>query len=232
MWERLLGRADVVLDALPLRAWPDGRTEERPARLKVSWPRGPMAGGGARTGEPADGEPAVEIALHEVAGGTVVDLRHEGWPESPDPAAQDAIAGHFAGWLQGLAALGLLTETDKDPRASTPALAARPRYFASAEVPGSADAVYRALTDPAVLARWSQGALEGAVAADGVESRLLRWGLPPASEGGLAGARELVMVLRPTPRGTHVALAEYGVAGSSASTRWPRMLERLAQFLG
>ena len=236
MWDRLLGRADIVLDALPLRAWPYTREEERPARLEVSWPRAAMAADprdpAARPGETeasAGAEDAtVAIELEAVSGGTVVDLRHEGWPESPDPAAQNAIAGHFAGWLQALAALGLLTETGTDPRASTAALASRSRYFASAEIPASADAVYRALTDPTVLARWSEGALEAGGITDSVESRYLRWRLPAAGEGE---ARELVIILRPTPRGTHAALAEYGVSGQAASLRGPQMLERLALFL-
>lgn len=215
VWRQLLGRPDVVLDALPVAAWPDGRDERAPSRLRVPWP---ATSGAAGT--------AVEIGLDAIAGGTRIDLSHEGWTEGP--AAQDVLAGHFAGWLQALAALGLLVESGKDARASTPSLAGRERYFASAEVPAGVDAVYRALTDPVVLHRWSGGALEGATPADAVESRYARWTLPGAPDGA---GHELVMILRPTPRGTHCALAEYGVKDRSASARWPRMLERLAQFL-
>lgn len=214
VWERLLGRSDIVLDALPVAAWPDRREERPPSRLLVHWPHGP---GGRPT--------SVEIQLEPVSGGTRVDLRHDGWEAGP--AADDAIAGHFAGWLQALAALGLLVETGKDPRASSPALTARERYFASAEVPAGAAAVYRALTDADVLARWSQGALEGAEVKEVVDGHFVRWSLPAPQ--GAPG--ELVMILRRTPRGTHCALAEYGVSGRTASSRWPAMLERLATFL-
>ncbi len=215
VWRQLLGRPDVVLDALPVAAWPDQREEQSPARLRVHWPFG---SGAAQT--------SVEITLAQVSGGTRVDLRHEGWQEGP--ASQDALAGHFAGWLQALAALGLLVESGKDARASAASLAGRERYFASAEVPAGADAVFRALTEPLVLSRWSEGALEGIELVDAVESRYARWRLPAAGRGA---PRELVMILRHTPRGTHCALAEYGVGDRSASARWPKMLERLAQFL-
>jgi hypothetical protein len=154
------------------------------------------------------------------------DLRHGGWEGGP--SAQDALAGHFAGWLQALAALGLLVESRKDPRASSASLAGRERYFASAEVPAGVDAVFRALTDPEVLARWSEGALEGTELIDSLEGRYARWKTPgPAA--GTPG--ELVMILRNTPRGTHCAVAEYGVVDRSSSARWPRMLEHLARFL-
>lgn len=66
-------------------------------------------------------------------------------------------------------------------------------------------------------------ALEGVELAESLEGRLLRFTLP--------GPRELVIVLRRTPRGTHCALAEYGVTDKSASGRWPRLLERLTRFL-
>jgi uncharacterized protein YndB with AHSA1/START domain len=214
VWDGLLARADLVLDALPVRAWPDPREEVRPSRLAVSWPSGAGVAG-----------TEVEVTLDAVGSGTVVDVRHRGWPDGPE--AQDAVAGHFAGWLQALAALGLLVEAGRDPRASSAALAARQRYFASAEVAASADAAYRALTDARVLARWSQGALDDAGLVDTLESRFARWALPPAGDG----ARELVVIFRPTPRGTHCALAEYGATGREASSRWPKMLERLAAFL-
>ncbi len=215
VWRQLLGRPDVVLDALPLAAWPDQREERGPSRLAVPWP----AGSGASATH-------VEITLAEASGGTRVDLRHEGWPEGP--ASQDAVAGHFAGWLQALAALGLLVESGKDARASAASLARSERYFASAEIPAGPSAVYRALTDPEVLPRWSGGALEGAEAVESIEGAYARWQLA-AADGG--GPRELVMILRPTPRGTHCALAEYGAKDRTSSARWPKMLERLAQFL-
>lgn len=213
VWRVLLGRPDVVLDALPVRAWPDGREEAGPSRLRTPWPR---AGGGGTS---------VEITLQSVGGGTRVEVRHEGWEEGP--GVPDEVAGHFAGWLQGLAALGLLVETGTDPRASTAALAGRERYFASAEIPSGADTVFRAITDADVLRRWSEDAFDATELMESVEDRFVRWKIP--SPVGPSG--ELVMILRPTPRGTHCAVAEYGVVGRAASSRWPRMLERLAQFL-
>ena len=214
VWEQLMGRPDVVLDALPVQAWPDQREESAPTRLLVRWPF--SSGGTAST--------SVAISLVEVSGGTRVDLKHEGWHE--EPGWQDAIAGHFAGWLQALAALGLLVECGKDPRAASAVLAGKERYFASAEVPASTDAVFRSLADAAVRARWSDGALEGADLTESIEGRFLRFSLP-----GEAGPGELAIILRRTPRGTHCALAEYGVTDQSASARWPRLLERLARFL-
>lgn len=215
VWDALLGRPDVVLDALPVAAWPDDRQEQPPSRLWAPWS---FPGAAAQT--------TVEITLVALAERTRVDLRHEGWEDGP--AAQDAIAGHFAGWLQALAALGLLVETGRDARATSGEVGARERYFASAEIAAASDAVYRALTDPAVCARWSNGALDGATLAEGVEGQCARWNLPAS---GAAAPRELVVVLRRTPRGTHCALAEYGVSDRSASGRWPRMFERLSQFL-
>jgi uncharacterized protein YndB with AHSA1/START domain len=215
VWRQLLGRPDVVLDALPVVAWPVQREERSPSRLVVSWPFG---SGAALT--------TVEIALAPVSGGTRVDLRHEGWESGP--SEQDALAGHFAGWLQALAALGLMVESGQDPRASSASLAGRERYFASAEIPAGVDAVFRALTDPEVLARWSEGALEGTELVDSLEGRYARWTVA-APAGGSPG--EVVMILRRTPRGTHCAVAEYGVADRSASARWPKTLERLAQYL-
>jgi uncharacterized protein YndB with AHSA1/START domain len=214
VWQRLLGRPDVVLDALPVRAWPTQREEHAPSRLAVRWPFG---GGGKAT-------TTVQIALVPVSGGTRLDLRHDGWQE--EPGWQDAVAGHFAGWLQALAALGLLVETSRDPRPVNAALAGRERYFASADIPAGGDAVYRALVDPEVLMRWNDGALAEAELIESLEGRFARWRLP-----GAQPARELVVILRHTPRGTHCALAEYGVVDRSASARWPKMLERLAGFL-
>ncbi len=212
VWDQLMARPDVVLDALPLREWPGEREEERPARVRMTWPVA-----GAPT--------ALEITIGGAPGhATCVDLRHSGW----EGAGEDAVAGHFAGWLQALAALGLLVESGRDARASSPGLTARERYFASGEIPAGADTVFRALTDQAVLARWSQGGLDGATLVDAVENRYARWTTAPS---GGEGAGEVVMVLRPTPRGTHCAIAEYGVVGRTASSRWPKLLERLAQFL-
>jgi hypothetical protein len=214
VWQQLLARPEVVLDALPLRWWPEQREERAPTRLLVPWP---IACDGTTI-------TTVEMVLVAIAGGTRVDLRHDGWREGP--GWQDAMAGHFAGWLQALAALGLLVETGKDARASSAALAGRERYYASAEIPASTDAAYRSLVDPDVLPRWSDGALDGAELIESLEGRLGRWRLPAEP-----APRELVAILRQTPRGAHCALAEYGVADRSASARWPKMLERLAQFL-
>jgi hypothetical protein len=217
VWDQLLGRADVVLDAMPVRAWPGPREEHRPSRLRTPWPGSGVAG--------AATELEIDLAALPGDAGTRVEVRHAGWEDGP--AAEDAVAGHFAGWLQALAALGLLVETGKDPRASSPTLAGRERYFASGEMPADADAVFRALTDAGVRSRWSQGALDGAELVDSVESRYARWNVAaPGAEPG-----EVVIILRPTPRRTHCAVAEYGVAGRTASARWPRMLERLAVFL-
>jgi len=214
VWEQLMGRPDIVLDALPVQAWPDQREENPPSRLMVRWPF--SSGGTATT--------SVAISLAEVSGGTRIDLKHEGWHE--EPGWQDAIAGHFAGWLQAVAALGLLVESGKDPRASSPVLGGKERYFASAEMPAGTDAVFRSLADPEVRARWSDGALDGAELAESLEGRFLRFTLPRET-----GPGELVVILRRTPRGTHCALAEYGVTDRSASGRWPKFLERLNRFL-
>lgn len=218
VWGALLGRPDVVLDALPFHAWPDQREESEPRRLLVRWPF--SSGAAAST--------SVAITLTEASGGTRVDLKHQGWQE--EPGAQDAIAGHFAGWLQALAALGLLVECGKDPRAASAVLAGKERYFASAEIAAGADAVFRSLADAEVRARWSDGTLEGADLTDSIEGRFLHFALP-GQAGGRGVPGELVIILRRTPRGTHCALAEYGVADKSASARWPRLLEHLTRFL-
>lgn len=214
VWEQLLARPDIVLDALPVQTWPDQREEKAPSRLLVRWPF--STGGMATT--------SVTIALDEVSGGTRVDLKHEGWHE--EPGWQDTLAGHFAGWLQALAALGLLVETGKDARAAAAVLAGKERYFASAEIPAGSDAVFRALADPEVRGRWADGALDGSEITEELEGRFLRFTLP-----GTAGPGELTIILRRTPRGTHCALAEYGVTDRSASARWPKLLERLTRFL-
>lgn len=217
IWAALLSRTDVLLDGLPARAWPARTGEQPPFHFKAAWPFTESAGGATD----------VAVTLHALGGGTRVDVRHEGWGEGP--AWDAAIQGHFAGWLQGLAALGLLIESGVDARASEPAVQGRGRYFVSGEIPADAAPVYRALVDPAVLARWSEGVFEGIVRTQEIENQLVRWRRPPGP--GNAGG-EVVAILRPTPRGTHVALAEYGVSGTEASARWPAMFERLARFLG
>jgi hypothetical protein len=216
IWAALLSRAEVLFDGLPAQAWPPRREEQPPFHFKAAWPFTQGAGGATD----------VAVTLHALGGGTRVDVRHEGWGEGP--AWDAAIQGHFAGWLQGLAVLGLLIESGVDARASE-AVRGRSRYFVSGEIPAEAAPVYRALVDPAVLARWSEGVFDEIDRTQEVENRLVRW-RSPEGPGGAGG--EVVAILRPTPRGTHVALAEYGVSGSEASTRWPPMFERLARFLG
>ena len=217
IWAALLSRTDVLFDGLPARAWPARRDEQEPFHFKAVWPFTESAGGATD----------VAVTLHPLGGGTRVDVRHEGWGEGP--AWEAAIQGHFAGWLQGLAALGLLIESGVDARASDSALLGRERYFVSGELPADAAPVFRALVDPAVLARWSEGVFDAIERTQEIENRLVRW----RSRSRPAGAgSEVVAILRPTPRGTHVAIAEYGVSGTDASARWPQMFERLARFLG
>lgn len=189
VWRQLLERADIILDALPIHAWPDAGGEQQPPRfLAAPFPHG-----------------VAKLTLHDVGGGVRVDLRHEGWQETPE--AETLVQGHFAGWLQGLAALGHFVETGADPRSGAPG----ERYFISGEIEAGADSVYRVLLDQFQATRR-------------VENRLLAW---PGGGGG-----EVVAILRPTPRGTHVALAEYGVADRTASQRWPALFENLARALG
>ena len=216
VWHALLHRAEVVLDALPEPRWPDGCVVEEPLRLTAPWPHTVPLGAATE----------VAIELQEVGEGTVVDLTHTGLGEGP--GWDEAIGGHFAGWLQALAALGVLVESGVDPRPAGP-LRGRERYFASGEIPAGADATWRSLTDPRVLERWSEGVVDGADALEVLEGRFLRLALPRRAGDG--AATELTLILRRTPRGTHVALAEYGVSGREASTRWPPMFERLTRFL-
>jgi hypothetical protein len=189
VWDTLSSRADLVLDALPVHAWPEGRDEQPPRHLSVAFPVG-----------------TVRLTLHDVGGGVRVDVRHDGWPESPDAEAQ--LQGHFAGWLQGLAALGHFVETGEDPRSEVKG----ERYFISGEIKAPPDAVYKVMADQ----------LDPARSAPRSSHRLLR--LP--SDGG-----ETVAILRATPRGTHVALAVYGVTDRSSSQRWPQFFENLARAL-
>ena len=192
VWRALLSRADIVLDALPERAWPEGRTEQPPRHLEAPWPAAPGT--------------KVEIVVHDVGGGVRLDLRHTGWAETPE--AETAVSGHFAGWLFGLAALGHFVENGEDPRSSL----AGERYFISGEIPASADAVFAVLPQMVTEQLRAQE-----------PSRLLRW--------QVKGGGELVAILRQTPRGTHVALGEYGVRDRSASQRWPALFEDLTRRL-
>lgn len=210
VWHALLQRTEVVLDALPGARWPEPQVAAPPAHLTVPWPHTAVLG---TTTE-------VAVALEDVAGGTRVALEHRGLGEGP--AWEEAIAGYFAGWLQALAALGVLVESGVDARCA-PERRGSERYFASGEIPAGADAVWRSLTDPHVLERWSDGVLDGAETREAIEGRFLRVALPPLAE--------LTLILRRTPRGTHLALAEYGVSGRAASTRWPPLFERLTRFL-
>ncbi len=211
IWAALFAHPGVLFCGLPAKAWPppDAREEQPPLHVKVAWPWTPA---------PTE----VSLTLHEVGGGTRVDLRHEGWHERGE--WEEPLQGHFAGWLQGLAALGLLIESGVDARAAAAELAGRPRYFISGEIPADAAPVWRSLVEPAVLERWSGGLFGGASRAAEIEGRFLRW--------RWADGREVTAILRPTPRGTHVALAEYGAADRAASDRWPAMFEKLTRFLG
>jgi len=216
VWEAWLHRTEIVLDALPAPRWPEGCVLDPPTQLRAPWPH--TAALGAAT--------EVVVDLAEVGAGTLLDLRHRGLGEGP--AWDEAIGGYFAAWLQALAALGVLVESGVDARPAA-ALRGRERYVASGEIPAAVDPTWRSLTDPYVLERWSDGVLDGAETLTALDGRFLRLGLPP--RGGAPGATELTVILRRTPRGTHVALAEYGIAGREPSTRWPPMFERLARYL-
>ena len=229
VWHALLQRAEVVLDALPEARWPEPHVAEAPVRLTVPWPYT------AVLGAPTE----VVVALEELEGGTRVDLEHRGLGEGL--AWEEAIGGYFAGWLQALAALGVLVESGVDARCE-PERRGQERYFSSGEIPASADAVWRSLTDPYVLERWSDGVLDGAETLEAIEGRFLRLALLPGAlasgvlgggelGGGVPSLAQLILILRPTPRGTHLALAEYGVTGRAASTRWPPLFERLTRYL-
>src|SRR5205085_11730137 len=135
------------------------------------------------------------------------------------------IQGHFAGWLQGLASLGVWLEAGMDARQAWgrgQERAAGERYFISGEIPAEASAVYRSLTDGDVLGRWSGDALGLRAPAETIEDKFIRW----------TGDTEITAILRATPRGTHLAIAEYGTSGRGASARWPGVFENLARFLG
>lgn len=210
VWDALEQRTDVLFDGLPAQAWPAGSAQP-PFQRSAPWPFTEAAGAAT----------SVELILHDLGAGTRVDVRHQGWGEGP--AWDAAIQGHFAGWLQGLAAVGLLLEAGVDARPAAAGPAGGARYFISGEIPAPASPVYRALIDPAVRSRWDGGAaLDGARLTQYVDDKFGRWS---------AGQAEVTAILRATPRGTHVALAEYGVAGTTASQRWPAMFEALAKFL-
>ncbi len=208
VWAALFAHPDLLFDGLPVTVWPAQREEQPPLHVRIAWPHTP---------EPTE----VSITLHELGGGTRVDLRHTGWGEAGE--WEEALQGHFAGWLQGLAALGLKVETGRDARVADAALKSGERYFISGEIPALATPVYRSLVDPDVVERWSDGVFAAAVRVEEVENRFVRW--------HYGDGREVAAVLRPTPRGTHVALAEYGAVGRGASTRWPAMFEGLTRFL-
>ena len=208
VWAALFSHPALVFDGLPHQAWPEPRDEQPPFHLHAAWPTVP-------------GPTELSVTIHEVGGGSRVDVRHEGWGEGA--AWEEAVQGHFAGWLHGMALLGLMIEHGVDARVRDSALRGAERYLISGEVPAPPSPVFRALTDASVLARWSDGVPGGATTLEQIEDRLVRWRLP---SGG-----ELVAILRPTPRGTHVALAEYGVQDRGASARWPAMFERLTRWL-
>src|SRR5262249_11894238 len=101
VWGALHSRADVLFDGLPAKDWPPGGEEQPTFHLSCGWPFTPA---------PTE----VSITLHELGGGVRVDVRHAGWGEGP--AWDEAIQGHFAGWLHGLSVLGLLIESGLDAR--------------------------------------------------------------------------------------------------------------------
>jgi len=206
VWAALFAQADLLFDGLPADAWPEEREAQAPLHVDAAWPWTPAP-------------TRVTVTLHELGGGTRMDIRHAGWQDEPE--WEEPLQGHFAGWLQGTALLGLHVETGIDGRASGD-LRGRERYLISGEIPAPAAPVYRSLTDEDVLERWSDDLL-AAPRTESIENRLVRWRFPDG--------REVVAILRPTPRGTHVALAEYGATDRGASGRWPGMFERLTTFL-
>lgn len=210
VWRAVFERYDVLFDGLPADEWPIETERQEPVHAHAPWP----------WTEPAGGPTEVSLTLHTLNGATRLDVRHQGWGEGP--AWDQAIQGHFAGWLQGVAALGLMVETGRDERAGSKELAERERYFVSGEIPAPSESVYRALTDPAYLKLWSEGALAAFKVADTIENSFVRWTTPTG---------EATAILRRTPRGTHMAIAEYGVSDRSASQKWPGVFERLARYL-
>lgn len=228
VWAAIRERTGLLFDGLPAESWPEGGSEQPPFHMTRPWPFTAAAGG------PTE----VSVTLDEVGGGTRIDVRHAGWGEGP--LWDTAIQGHFAGWLQGLAAVGLWLETGKDARETggggreRTSGAKAERYFISGEIPAEPAAVYRSLTDGAVLGRWSGNALGAMPVAEDVEDKFIRWrtGETVGTVETVAGGREITAILRATPRGTHLAIAEYGVTDRAASNRWPGVFESLAKFLG
>lgn len=211
VWRAVFERPDVLFDGLPADDWPAETERQEPVHAHAPWPWTESAGG------PTE----VQLTLHTLNGATRLDVRHQGWGEGP--AWDAAIQGHFAGWLQGVAALGLMVETGRDERAGSPALAERERYFVSGELPGPPEAVYRAMIDPTIRRLWAGDTMNGLTLTDYLESRFARFS---TASGGEATA-----IMRRTPRGTHLAIAEYGVTDRAASQRWPAMFESLARYL-
>ena len=72
VWSALESRVDLLFDGLPADAWPPG-DEQPPFHKAVPWPFTDAAGGAT----------TVSVTLHEVGGGTRVDVRHEGWGDGP-----------------------------------------------------------------------------------------------------------------------------------------------------
>jgi len=211
VWRAVFERSDVLFDGLPADEWPPETERQEPVHAHAPWPWTERAGG------PTE----VQLTLQDMNGATRLDVRHQGWGEGPSWDA--AIQGHFAGWLQGVAALGLMVETGRDERAGSAELAQRERYFVSGEIPGPPESVYRALVDPTIRKLWSNTTMNGLTLSDFIESRFARF---TTGNGG-----EVTAILRRTPRGTHLAIAEYGVADRTASQRWPAMFEALAKYL-
>ena len=221
VWRALYERTDILFDGLPAKAWPEGGESQEPYHFTKPWPFTEAAGA------PTE----VSVTLHDLGEGVRVDVRHAGWGEGP--AWDEMIQGHFAGWLQGLAALGLLIESGVDARQAAgngqqPAGGGSTRrssekYLVSGEIASHPSAVYRCLTDPAVMAKWANGAFAGREVTESIEDRFIRW--------NGSGDAELTAILRITPRGTHLAIAEYGVTDRAASQRWPATFEALARFL-
>lgn len=206
VWDALFEKTDVLFDGLPATSWPAALERHVGFQAHTPWPFTEGAGGTTE----------VSLQLHEFGGATRLDVRHQGWGEGP--AWDAAIQGHFAGWLQGLAAFGLLLETGRDVRGATPG----ERYFISGEIPAGPSDVFRSLSDAPVLRLWSEDALAGYRLADSIEDAFIRW---------TTGSGEATAILRRTPRGTHMAIAEYGVTDRSASGKWPGVFERLARYL-
>jgi len=215
VWSALHARTDLLFDGLPAKAWPEGGEEQAPFHMTRPWPFTQDAGGATD----------VSVTLHDMGGGVRVDLRHAlnrvtlfalifaiGILVDDAIVVVENIHRHYElGWTDPRQASG-----EGQERASGE------RYFISGEIPAEASAVYRALTDGAVLGRWSGDAFGAMPVAEEIEDKFIRW----------KGPSEVTAILRPTPRGTHLAIAEYGIRDRAASGRWPAVFESLARFLG